>query len=62
MEELTTLVSSVGFPIAMCLILVWRMREQDTAHKEEMDKMTEALNKNTQVIQRLCDHLEGGVK
>jgi gas vesicle protein len=27
-------------------------------HKEEMDKVTEALNNNTQAIQKLTDYIE----
>lgn len=58
MNEIVQIVSTVGFPIAMCLILVWRMREQDEKHSDEIKSMTEALNKNTVVMERLCAHLE----
>ena len=41
-------ISSVGFPIVMCLIFAWYI-------KEETEKFTEALNSNTLVLQKLCD-------
>ena len=41
------MVSSLGFPIVACGALFWlNMRIQDQ-HKEETDKITQALNNNT---------------
>lgn len=51
-------VSTVGFPIAMCLMLLWYVKEQNTQHKAESEKFTDALNKNTLVLQKLCDKLD----
>lgn len=50
-------VSAVGFPIVMCVLLFWYIKNQDDAHKEESNKFTEALNRNTLVLQKLCDKL-----
>lgn len=52
-------ITSVGFPIVMCLMLMWYVREISSKHKEESDKFAEALNSNTLVIQKLCDKLDG---
>ena len=49
----TTLIGSLGFPIVMCLLLYYRMDKQDENHKTEMEKITEALNNNTQAITSL---------
>lgn len=57
-ENALTAISSVGFPIVMCLILFWYMREVNTKHTEEVAGMTEAINKNTQVIEKLCAKME----
>lgn len=48
-------VSTVGFPIVMCLVLIWYIRDINEKHKEETVQFTEALNKNTIVLQKLCD-------
>ena len=50
-------VSSVGFPIAMCVALLWYIKEMADKHKQETEKFTEALNNNTLVLQKLCDKL-----
>lgn len=49
------IVSTVGFPIAMCVALFWEIKEITDKHKEETEKFTEALNNNTLVLQKLCD-------
>jgi hypothetical protein len=48
-------VSTVGFPIAMCLICSYYIVNLNKEHKEETEKLTEALNNNTLVLQKLCD-------
>lgn len=51
-------ITSVGFPIVVCLMLMYYVRENTDKHKEEIDKMSEALNNNTLVLQKLCDKLD----
>ena len=53
LNAFTTLIGSLGFPIVMCLLLYYRMDKQDENHKTEMEKITEALNNNTQAITSL---------
>ena len=48
-------ISTVGFPIVMCLIFSWYIKDLNESHKEETEKFTEALNSNTLVLQKLCD-------
>ena len=50
-------ISTVGFPIVMCIILLFIVNKQNEEHKEEMSKITESLNNNTLVIQHLTDTL-----
>lgn len=52
------LVGSLGFPIVMCGALFWRMVKSDEQHKEEMDKLSVALNNNTIAITNLSDKLD----
>ena len=51
------LIGSLGFPIAACIYLFYSMEKEREAHKEEMNKITEALNNNTLVMQQLIDSL-----
>ena len=60
LETIVKIISSVGFPIAMCVALLWYIKEMCKQHKEETEKFTEALNNNTLVLQKLCDTI--GVK
>lgn len=68
LSQLIQLIGSLGFPIAACCYLFYSMqkerdnnaaqREADRLeHKQEMEKVTEALNNNTIVIQKLVDAL-----
>ena len=58
MSEIVTLVTNLGFPIAVCLMLMWYIKELTIKHETETTKFTEALNQNTLVLQKLCDKLE----
>lgn len=51
-------ISTVGFPIVMCLIFAWYIKDLNDRHKEETEKLTEALNSNTLVLQKLCDAMD----
>lgn len=57
MMGISQLISSVGFPITMTLILVYMIGKEQAAHKEEMGKINESLNNNTLAIQHLSDTL-----
>ena len=58
-SDVINAVSTVGFPIVMCLLLLYVLYKQNEEHKEEMNKMNESLANNTIAIQRLTDILEG---
>ena len=58
-SDVLNAVSTVGFPIVMCLLLLYVLYKQSEEHKEEMNKMNESLANNTLAIQRLTDILEG---
>lgn len=53
-----SVISTVGFPIAVALICMWYVNHQGENHKAEVSAMTEAINNNTLVLQRLMDKLE----
>lgn len=52
-----SLVSSLGFPIVVCGALMWYIVKITSEHKAETVAFTEALNKNTLVLTKICDRL-----
>ena len=56
-QSITTVITTVGFPIAVCLILFWYINKIQEQHKAETDKLAEALNNNTLVMQQLVSKL-----
>lgn len=57
-NSIIQLVGSLGFPIVSCGALFWRMVKSDEQHKEEMSKMSEALNNNTNALVKLTERLD----
>lgn len=55
---LIQLIGSLGFPIVACGALFWRVVKSDELHKEEMNKMSEALNNNTSALVKLTERLD----
>lgn len=80
MQDILTIIQSVGFPIAVAVSMFIMLENEQKAHKEESEKLTqtitdlkisfasaitdqernvtEAINNNTLVIQKLLDKLE----
>ena len=56
-NEALTAVSSVGFPIVACVYMTYVNKNQTDSHKEEMNKVTEALVDLKIVITELKDKL-----
>lgn len=69
MDQIWSVIGQYAFPIVACVVMGWYVKyiqdnyrndiqEISTRHKEEMDKVTTALNNNTLAIQRLTDYIE----
>lgn len=69
MNDIISAISTLGFPIVACIGMGWYVKYQTDSnnqevsdmrkeHKQEIDKVTKALNDNTLVIQKLCDKLD----
>jgi len=56
--SISQLVSSVGFPIAMCGLMAYYIKYTEDRHREEVNGLRDALNNNTTVLQKLVDTLE----
>ena len=68
MDEISQLISSIGFPIAMCVLMCYYIKyTQDNyrtdinnlneKHKEETTNLVQAINNNTLVIKELSERL-----
>lgn len=57
MQFLVQVVSTVGFPIFMC-VLLWKQNEdQDTRHQKEIKELTQAVDNNTKVLELLSERI-----
>ena len=72
MSDVMTMITTVGFPIVACLFMGWyvkyqtdnyrsEVKDMQREHKEEITKVTEALQNNTLALQKLCDKLDKDV-
>ena len=50
-------IATLGFPIVMCVALLWEIKDMTTKHQEETKLFSDSMNKNTLVLQKLCDVL-----
>ena len=60
-SELIQAISTVGFPIVMCLLFMYYIKCINDQHKDEIDKLSQSINNNTLVMQKLLDKLGGEV-
>lgn len=58
LNEITQIISTVGFPIAMCLVLLYEVEEMNKLHKEETNSLKDALNNNTVVLEKILTKLD----
>lgn len=60
--NISQLITSVGFPICMTLILCYYIKYQTDAHKEETKELTNAINALREMISDMKTRLEGVLK
>lgn len=56
-STISQLISTVGFPIAMCGLMAYYIKYTEDRHREEVGSLRDALNNNTTVLQKLVDSL-----
>lgn len=62
-SSITQLISTIGFPIAMCIYLLIYIKSFDEKYCEKLDSMAKAIENNTLVMTKLMsmiDHLRKG--
>ena len=52
-------ITTVGFPIVMCGILLWYIYKSQKSHKEEVTQLTEAIQNNTVVMEKILTKIGG---
>lgn len=68
-NSIASLIGTLGFPIVACCAMAYffarvndnyrsDIKEMQANHKEEIAGMTEAINNNTLVIQKLVDKMD----
>lgn len=68
-NSIATMIGTLGFPIVACCAMAYffakvndnyrnDIKEIQANHKEEIAGMTEAINNNTLVIQKLVDRMD----
>lgn len=62
MNEFAQIVSTIGFPIACCIFLLYQNAKQDNYHREEQEKLRQTLEKNTESINHLSELIKQVIK
>lgn len=53
MSDIATMISTLGFPIAMCLLMWYQNSELTKTHKEETNELKKAIENNTVILTEL---------
>lgn len=57
-DAVIQLVGSLGFPIAMCILIFWFLMKETESHKEEVNMLRDVIAKNTEALIELKDKLQ----
>ena len=61
-EDIVTIISTVGFPIAMCLLLFWNMKQEQETHKQEVMELKDVISRNNEILASLKQLIEDKLK
>lgn len=54
LNDVVGIISSVGFPIACCIYLIYVNNKNEEKHAEEVEKLRITVENNTKVMNKLC--------
>lgn len=60
-QDITSIISGVGFPIVCALLMFWQNNKLNEAHREETAELRKTIEANTLAIQTLVDKIEKGL-
>ena len=61
-EDIVQVISAVGFPIAMCLLLFWNMKQEQETHKQEVMELKDVISRNNEILASLKQLIEDKLK
>lgn len=50
---ITDVISTLGFPIAMCIMMLYFLHQEQKNHKEEMNDLKDVISKNNEILASL---------
>lgn len=59
-DEISQLVSNLGFPIVACAALFYMNLKTSESYNKTMENMRETINKNTETMQHILNHFKEG--
>ena len=57
-DIIVQVISTVGFPIAMCVLMFWFLTKEQETHKVEMNDLKDVIAKNNEVLASLKQLIE----
>lgn len=61
-EAVLQAISTVGFPICMCLIMFWFLNKEQENHKNEVNELKDVISANNEVLASLKQLIEDRLK
>lgn len=58
-NEVITIISTLGFPTVMTIALFWKVNNQDEKHREQIESLQKVINDNTLVLTKLYERMGG---
>ena len=58
MSEIMTAISTLGFPIFMCVMLAWYVKTIHQAYRDDIKTMQQSIDNNTAVMEKVLDKLD----
>lgn len=55
MDEIVQVISTLGFPIAISVYLLWNMEKQRQESRQDSEKWCEAINRNSSIMEKVLD-------
>lgn len=57
-NAITTIISTVGFPIAISIYMLYTLQKMNENHRTEIDNLRQAIENNTVAIVKLVEKLD----
>lgn len=57
-QDITTIIGTLGFPIAACIALFWKLEQEQELHKTEVQELTGAINEMRNVMTELSAYIK----